>query len=372
SKAIYGANASGKSNLAKAISAFTYVVSRSVAAEGIPQKVWNDRFQLISDWDEQPIFFQYVFSLEEKLFRYGFQVLKEVIHYEWLYENTGEQQQEIFMRAQQQLVIHDPQLTDSTHSIDHVPTEENELFRTDSLYLTAAALTGNRLCALIRNEIRKIVTVDGLDDFHAVNYGIKQFEKNDLRRNAVVELLKAADTGLEGLSVKDTTDGSSETKPNLFSHHTVYDDEGQAVKEITVPFLEWESQGTTKIFSVGSLMIDVLKDGRVMVIDEIDGRLHPNLTLKIVSLFNNPKTNLHGAQLIFVTHDTGLLRRAKLRRDQICFINKDKYGISSLNTLIDFKGIRKDSSFEKDYLNGKYSATPYLDKIDWLFLNKEQ
>ena len=92
--------------------------------------------------------------------------------------------------------------------------------------------------------------------------------------------------------------------------------------------------------------------------------MHPNLTLKIVSLFNNESTNPKNAQFIFATHDTGLLRRADLRRDQISLVNKDQYGISELSTLIEFKGVRKDSSYEKEYLNGTYSAVPFLDALD--------
>jgi AAA15 family ATPase/GTPase len=85
--------------------------------------------------------------------------------------------------------------------------------------------------------------------------------------------------------------------------------------------------------------------------------------LKLVELFQEEKTNPHQAQLIFITHDSGLLRRADLRRDQICFVNKDRYGVSSAVNLVEFKGVRKDASYDKEYLNGTYTGIPYLDRI---------
>lgn len=95
-----------------------------------------------------------------------------------------------------------------------------------------------------------------------------------------------------------------------------------------------------------------------MAIDEFDAKLHPNLTRKIVELFHNPRINSRNAQLVFVTHDSNLLDHNLLRRDQICFVQKDKYGASTLTSLVEYKGVRNDASYEKDYLRGKYGAIP--------------
>ena len=107
--------------------------------------------------------------------------------------------------------------------------------------------------------------------------------------------------------------------------------------------------------------------GNTLVIDEFDARLHPNLTKKIVQIFNSIRTNPKGAQLIFVTHDSNLLNANVLRRDQICFVDKDKLGVSSLRTLVEFKGVRNDASFEKAYLNGEYGAVPFLNRFEQIF-----
>jgi hypothetical protein len=387
SKAIFGGNASGKSNLAKAIAAFIYMVSRSVAVEGIPNGFWNDRFQLLSDWDDQPMFFQYLMLHKKIVYRYGFQILAGKVTYEWLYSGTGETQAEVFMRSPEGLKINEQELPAMDAFVQQALGGDSELFRSDSLFLTAAALSGNKFLGGIRDDIRRIMVVDGIYDESALNYAMKtMIDGNDQRKEAIKSLLRAADTGIEDLDIAElpdhlididtkkemnsSVDGVKRKAMSLFSVHSRFNEEGEVVDKLLVPFGEWESEGTSKLFGVGSLILDALSEGRIIIIDEFDARFHPNLTLKIVQLFHNQETNPNHAQLIFVTHDASLLKRAKLRRDQICFVNKDRYGISSLTTLIEFKGVRKDASYDKEYLNGTYSAVPFLDKVDWVVKNK--
>lgn len=376
-KAIFGGNASGKSNLAKAIVAFQSMVSRSVAVEGLPSQIWDDRFQLVTDWDNQPVFFQYYFLVEEKVYRYGFQILDSRISYEWLYSGYKGQEIEYFMRSPEKLTINHQEFPSADQFIQQHGQEDNELFRKDSLFLTAAALNGNRFLSKLRTEIRNIMSVDGVYDSLAVQYAMNNFINGpEEKKKALIALLAAADTGIENLEVdempehlidlhiKNEIAGRADQKVvSLFSYHSVFDWEGKKERSKAVPFGEWESEGTGKFFGIGALVLDALAYGRAIVIDEFDARLHPNLSLKIVELFQDKKTNPKNAQLIFVTHDGGLLRRAELRRDQICLVNKDNYGISTAVSLIEFKGVRKDASYEKEYLNGTYTGIPYLDKI---------
>jgi hypothetical protein len=107
-----------------------------------------------------------------------------------------------------------------------------------------------------------------------------------------------------------------------------------------------------------------LKEGNPLIIDEFDSRFHPLLTRKIVELFNSSENTK--SQLIFTTHDTNLLSPDLLRRDQIDFVEKDKYGASHLYTLVEIKGVRNDASFEKDYIQGKYGAIPFLGNLNHL------
>lgn len=376
-KAIYGGNASGKSNLAKAIAAFQMMVSRSVAEENLPAQIWNDRFQLITDWDEKPVFFQYIFLFDDTIYRYGFQILESIISYEWLYAGSHGQEIELFMRNPDGLSVNQNEFPAAGQFVRLHDQRNSELFRKDALYLTAAALSGNKLLGKLRNEIRNIRCVHGIDDESAVKYAMNSFiNGSEERKKILVDLMAAADTGIEDLKVDELPEHlidqrlksamgerSDQKVVSLFSFHSVFDWEGKRKQTKKVPFGEWESEGTGKFFGIGALVLDSLVNARPIVIDEFDARVHPNLSLKIVELFQGEKTNPHHAQLIFVTHDTGLLRRADLRRDQICLVNKDDYGVSSAVTLIEFKGVRKDASYEKEYLNGTYTGIPCLDKI---------
>ena len=381
SKAIYGSNASGKSNLAKAIGAFCLMVGKSVSREDIPKLIWNDRFKLITDWDTQPVFFQYTFLCDGKVFRYGFQVLNEKVSYEWLFGGVKNNEKEYFMRNPEGLIINEKQFKGAEIFVEQIKKGNNELFRPDSLFLTAAALNGNKLASKLRESIRGVISVDGVNDQDAIVYALHLLEKGTIEQKlSIRKLLSAADTGIEDLEIIEFQEVITKSQPTnkgqelandnnriskeLFSQHSRYDENGNFHDKISVPFGNWESEGTSKLLSIGALVLESLNTGRTLLIDEFDARFHSNLTLKIVQLFHDKASNPKNAQLIFVTHDTGLLRRAKLRRDQICFVNKDRYGLSSIRTLIEFKGVRKDSSYEKEYLSGNYSAVPSLDKID--------
>jgi hypothetical protein len=294
----------------------------------------------------------------------------------------GEKEFELFMRNPEGLIINKEHFAGAEAYIDSFLDDGNEIFRPDALFLTGAALNGHKLAAALRNEIRGVVTVDGVDDIHARQLAMRFLEKGSEQHIAAFkDFLRATDTGIEDVKLLDISESSSDptiegtgergrgetstTPRTVFSEHSRFDDEGRHADKISVPFGDWESQGSAKLFAIVPLMLEILRRGQTLVIDEFDARFHPNLTLKIVKLFQSEQTNPRRAQLIFVTHDTGLLRRAELRRDQISLVDKDKYGISTIRTLIQYKGVRKDASYEKDYLQGSYRAVPYLDKIDW-------
>ena len=121
-----------------------------------------------------------------------------------------------------------------------------------------------------------------------------------------------------------------------------------------------ESDGAQRVFALVGEIADVLLRGRVMFVDEMDARLHPILTHNLVHLFNSKEANPKNAQLIFATHDTNLLTNQSFRCDQIWFVEKDQHQASQLYSLAEFKGVRNDASFEKDYILGRYGAIPFL------------
>ena len=137
----------------------------------------------------------------------------------------------------------------------------------------------------------------------------------------------------------------------------------------SVPLLlnKSESEGTKKYFNIIGLLITALLENRVVVIDEFDARLHTLLTKAILKLFNSSVIK-STAQLIVASHDTALLDREILRRDQIYFIEKNVYGASSAVSLVEYKP-RKDSPYDKNYLEGKYGAIPFIEDLEKLIVN---
>ena len=128
-----------------------------------------------------------------------------------------------------------------------------------------------------------------------------------------------------------------------------------------------ESEGTKKYFNLVGVFITALQENRLVVIDEFDARLHTLLTKSILKLFNSPQTKSK-AQLLVASHDTALLDRNLLRRDQIYFVEKNKFGATEVTSLVEFKP-RKESPYDKNYLEGKYGAIPFIDGLESLLTN---
>lgn len=148
--------------------------------------------------------------------------------------------------------------------------------------------------------------------------------------------------------------------------HKKFDKEGKQTALEIFDIDSHESEGTKKLFSLAGPLMDTLKNGRILFIDEFDARLHPLITYEIIRLFNSNKTNPKNAQIIFATHDTNLLSNKLFRRDQIWFAEKDKGGATHLYSLAEYK-VRNDASFENDYIQGKYGAIPFIGDLKQLF-----
>ncbi|NJN24349.1 MAG: ATP-binding protein [Acaryochloridaceae cyanobacterium RL_2_7] len=125
-----------------------------------------------------------------------------------------------------------------------------------------------------------------------------------------------------------------------------------------------ESEGTQKIFALAGPLVDILENGRVLVVDEFDARLHPLISRAIVELFNSGESNPNNAQFILMTHDTNLLTNRIFRRDQIWFTEKDQYGATDLYSLAEYKGVRNDDPYENNYIKGRYGAIPYIGNLE--------
>jgi uncharacterized protein len=368
-KSIYGANASGKSNIIKALVAFLKIINESAKDDRVLNLI--DSFQLSTETDNEPTFFQLIFRIGETRYRYGFEADDKSIKSEWLFSNPGVREQALFIRENNKIVDLNKKHFEDGVMYEKIFKESNDQIFTDtSLFLTHLSSTGfGKISKLILKKISSISIISGLG-----HRGMQAFAgellKDSVKKKFILNFLKKADLGIDDLNTVELTNGhllnsiddeleeESKISKIIISSRTKYNSKlkPEGINEFS--FLHQESEGTKKMFELSPFIYNSLKEGTPLIIDEFDSRFHPLITKKIVELFNSKENKT--AQLIFTTYDTNLLSSDLLRRDQIDFVEKDKYGASHLYTLAEIKGVRNDASFEKDYIQGKYGAIPFL------------
>ncbi|TVR42344.1 MAG: ATP-binding protein [Cryomorphaceae bacterium] len=370
-KAIFGANASGKSNVFRAILAMLHIIDKSLSDEEILAKNIIP-FGLDYESAQEPTFFQIVFVLNETIYRYGFEASRTEIFSEWLFAkqlnpNESTIEKYLFKRSGLDIKINPLTLSEAK---DFKKFENVPLYRSNSLFLAVLAAWNRPIVKAIHQYFRQDYFANpGLSDSVSWNIAVQESRNSNVRKR-ILKLLQSADPTIENIDLYelDETNESFLKVDDSSSSHRKEQKENPAVllfrkgrKEDEFFPLELhaqEAEGTKKLFGLSPFIFKSLERGGVFFIDEFDARLHPKLTRKIIDLYHNPETNPHNAQLIFISHDTNLLDRNLLRRDQICFANKKKNGVTELYSLVEIKGVRNDASYEKDYLRGKYRAVP--------------
>ncbi len=378
SKAIYGANASGKSNIIKAFISFLTIIKDSVKDDKALNRI--DSFRLSTDTHNEPSFFQIIFWDKNIKYRYGFEADTKKIYSEWLYGKPRERELCYFIREGREIIELDKTNFLEGHKLKTLLSddlEENEIFRNNSLFLSTLATFGfAKLSKQLVETITSPYVINGLGHQGLFDYAGRSLSNNQKKRY-ILDFLRHGDIGVEDLDTieipsnnlydnlgNNSTNNFDENKEKKFliSSRKKYDENNNFIENEDFLFELHESEGTKKLFELSPFIYQALRDQKTIIIDEFDARFHPLLTKKIIELFNSKENK--GAQLIFTTHDTNLLSSNLLRRDQIEFVEKDKYGASHLYSLVEFKGIRNNASFEKDYIHGKYGAIPFLGNFD--------
>jgi len=375
SKAIYGANACGKSNIIKALVTFIRILKSSVKDDRVLNMV--DSFRLSTETENEPSFFQIIVWYENTKYRYGFELNDENIFSEWLYGKPGKKEMCYFIREGSEIIELDRTNFSEGDKLNSLISDdsENELFRNNSLFLSTLSSFGfGKISKRIIECISSFTVISGLGHQGMYAFAGDSLE-DEAKKKYILDFLKKGDIGIEDLtsveiSNKDLPDDvedeirkdlENKKRKLLISSRKKYDDKNEFVENESFSFRIHESEGTQKLFELSPFIYKTLKESKVLIIDEFDARFHPLLTQKILELFNSKDNK--GAQLIITTHDTNLLSSKLLRRDQIEFVEKDRYGASHLYSLAEFKGIRNDASFEKDYIHGKYGAIPFLGNL---------
>ena len=361
--AIYGPNGGGKSNVLEALQTLGTMVLRPVHAT--KQNRTTDYkfnrypvkpFIFSEEGKNNPTEFEIFFRTEIAEYRYVLHTREDVVVYECLDRvkmETG-RKSALFQRKGEEISLRGvlAKLKISEGMSKNLPL------------LSYLGIT------YMNNEVIK----DAINWFEYgidfLNYG-NPFEElrtaiasSDEIKNLVLDMIKEMDLDIENFRVEEHENNQIE----IFTQHNV---DGYKA-ELT---LSEESSGTKKLFGLLPFIAKSLVNGTTLVIDELDAKIHPVLLRYVIMLFNNMETNRHGAQLIFTSHDLSTMNSEVFRRDEIWFVAKGNNQNSRLYSLVEFKTgngevVRKDAKYDKQYLEGKYGADPYLRKIiDWSVVN---
>ncbi|WP_294452675.1 ATP/GTP-binding protein [uncultured Bacteroides sp.] len=356
SAVIYGANASGKSNVLKAMAFYRHFITDSFKNSQAGEAIDVENFRLNATSIYEPTTMEATFIVGDFIYRYGFEVDSKVVRSEWLYQRTNKKRAkeiEIFYRTEEETSVHQksPLLLELVNK---------RMVRDNALLLSAAAQFNEPKAVNILQWMNDIRVIFGNEEEKLWNQAIKSLDDENLRLR-ITNFAKYADLGIDSIVKIDN---------RIVSNHRQFDDEGRETSDVAFSFSGNESEGTIKYFSLSYPIIDTLDNGKLLIIDELDSKLHPLLVRKIISLFNSAKTNPKGAQLLFTTHDTFLLSAGMFRRDQIWFTQKDSFGATEAYSLVEYK-VRSNTLFERDYLLGKYGATPIIGEMERIFNTEE-
>lgn len=360
--AVYGANASGKSNMITAFDFMQYFVVASLRIEGLDKvdksiPIKNFIFDELSKNNKSE--FEVFFIKNNIEYQYGFSLDKEKVYEEWLFTKTAKAKKfkPLFVRVKEKIKC-EKGFSDADKFKDSVEGK--------TLFLTLVAKTKVKKAKEVYDWFLNCNVVDFgnsfFESFLARQIPAKRIE-NSTYKEKLEGFLAAIDTGIKGIRI-EKSETEDNTKYKVYSKHSV-----KGTSQFTEIPLSEESSGTQKMFCLFEYFTDCLENGSVLFIDELDAKLHPLLLRYIINIFHDPMINKNNAQLIYTTHDVFNLTRDLFRRDQIWFVEKDINGVSSLFSLVEYKlddntKVRNDATYSKDYISGRYGAVPLLKEFN--------
>lgn len=367
---LYGANASGKSNLISALVFMRSMVETSAVGIREGQTLNVSPFRLDPETNNHPSEFEVTFIDNDVRYQYGFALNATRVIKEWLLVYVERKAQRWFERDYDSK--NDKyQWYFGSHLIGGKKQHQlwSESTRANALFLsTAVNLNSEQLRPVFNWFVNKLVVI-GSNAQISPFYTMERI-KNGLDKQQIIEFLQAADLGISDVQIK--MQKAQQVQFRLESGLAAIENKQETDIPIATLFhqgkgkdnfigfdLNEESHGTQKLFAFAGPVIDILRDGKVLVVDELDTGLHSKMVCFLINLIQNSKLNRNNAQLIFTTHNTSLLDTDLFRRDQIWFIEKNNEQASHLYPLTDFSP-RKGEALEKGYLIGRYGALPYF------------
>lgn len=364
---LFGANASGKSNILKGLKvALKMIVDSSNTQIGETLPIVPFLFNKESK--EKLSFFEFTFIAGDIKYIYGFKATNQRIVNEYLYG---------YFSAKASLIF---EIKDNNENFFNVKyrnklKEAFKMHTTNKLFLSTATLWNNE-CTKVPYEwlVRHVLAFTDMESL--MTYSFKKYSGNqEFNIDYTLNLLREADINISNINIEFNDLKPEVRMGNLLSlinaskksefndakvtvFHSI-SDEGDKEEEYALN-LNDESLGTQQLFFYAPILNEVLTNGKTLIIDELDRGLHPSIVFYLINLFRNPKLNKHGAQLLAITHNTNILSKNILRRDQVYFVEKDyKSGASSVFSLDDFS-VRKNEKIEKAYLLGRFGAVPFV------------
>lgn len=379
STALYGANASGKTNLIKAFSAAIMMIRLSNNRQPGEKLMQMEPFAFDDTTKIEPCEFEFIFYANNNKYVYGFKADKDKVYEEYLYQYFSAKATRIFERTNcneyKFLQVDEGKLNSiKDQNLD------NKLFlatattwnyeKTKAPYLWFAQLIDTYSGGMLLNDF-VLESYNKDESMELKKFTLKLLEEADIiikDFNVDVvehELDNNMAMFIKSLNIPAQFAPQKQRNVNIVMTHEVIDDNNNK-KEYSINYNN-ESSGTQILFSMAPILKQVFENGKIIIIDELERSLHPSLVEMIIKFFHNPEINKGNAQLIFNTHDTNLLSLDLFRRDQICFAEKDpKKGATELYPLDDFS-VRKTENIQKGYLNGRYGAIPFVATGDSLW-----
>ncbi|MFE0458130.1 ATP/GTP-binding protein [Kitasatospora sp. NPDC058965] len=367
---IFGPNASGKSNFAHSLNLMAGSVRYSHRESGAEDGFHRHPFMLDQESRNSPTSFAVDFVVDGVRHEYGFSANDEMVLEEWLYSFPEGRQRVLFERDQGLNFKFGDTLRGRKKLIADVT-------RPNSLYLSAAAANNHPQLLPVYRWFSKIRIASRSNVATRVEETVRMTERSK-ERDLVFALLRYADLGISeffldesGEDSTDNPDGSSNeiTRPQSGRRPRARIGKMRVVHQVpdfseSLP-VSMESSGTRAWIEIIGILISTLRDGRILIMDEVDAQLHPLLSAQLVGLFQNPSINKNGAQLIFNSHDVTLLSRtsaARLRTDEIWFTEKDQSGATTVTPLTEWADGDQFPEIEKGYLIGRFGSIPFLDE----------
>ncbi len=362
---IYGANASGKTNIIK----FLYGFRRWVL--NLDNRVGDDialyqPFKFDSSTANAPIDFSIEFIAQKIRYKYEFSFSRLQIESESLTYYPNGKLTQLYERT----LLPEEKESDTLKFGSSLSAYKP--FNVFKNQLLISKFLKDTPCEPITNAAKYLADMVISNGFHEDT--MLGEDKEVLRwlyarpenKKLLAEFLAFADTGMAGFQMVKRSDGVEVT-----SQHGLYENGEAMGKTADLPLKE-ESFGTRSLFIIGCHILQAIQTGSPFFIDEMDSGLHSYITQLIVDIFRNERINRNNAQLIFTTHDVNLLDQNTIRKDQVWFTEKDEYGVSEMFSLSDFEDVREDTLFAKWYLNNKFGGVPSLQSLEKLFVKDGQ